>query len=203
MRADLRAIALAGLAVLTIAAPVSGQGLRFEISGVYATLNGDDFETTKGGVGFEGALVLGLNSKWSLAAGATRTSHDEEDIDLSTSVLQIFAEPRFMLSSSGSVAPYLFGRVGWINAKADDIDAKATGFAFGGGLGMLLKISGAVSLNAAAGFHKVSLGDAEIAGETIPESDASGTSILFRGGISIGFGGSSALKTLPVRTGAR
>jgi opacity protein-like surface antigen len=202
MRATLRALAVVpALLAGVMVGGAEAQGLRLEVSGLYATLSGDDFDETDSGIGFEGAIAFALNSKWSLAAGISRTSHGVDGLDENLTALQFFAEPRFMLGASGAMTPYLFGRVGYTSASLEflGVDTKQTGFGFGGGAGLMYDLSGSLKLNVSAAFQKISLGDVEADGETIEDTDSSGSSLYVRAGLSIGFGGSSALRTSPRR----
>ena len=190
---------LAVALLVVMAVPAGAQGIKLEASLAYVSLGGDDFEFTGAGMGFDVAAIFSTPAKLSIAAGLQRSSHEFDDNSGDMAALQIYAEPRMTLGMmTGPVSPYLFGRVGWVRASGDlgGADASQSGFGFGGGIGMRITTPGSISWHASVGIHSISLGDAEVDGSTIPDSDASGSAMVLRGGVSFSFG-ASMLNRMP------
>jgi hypothetical protein len=183
------AAALLGAAALPAAAQVASPKFSLEPAAYYATVGGDDFEGIDAGVGFDvqgrvkfTALSLGL--------GYQRSSHGIEGLDENVVASGIFVEPRYELSSAGSVKPYLTARLGRItqSIEGDGSELKATGFSFGGGAGVMVPLAGSVHLNTSASWNSVSYGEMELDGDEIPDSKTSGSSIALRVGLAFSFG---------------
>jgi opacity protein-like surface antigen len=182
-------------------------GVSIEASLVRASLSGNDFDGTDAGIGFDAALVFRIQPTWRLAAGIQRTSHDVDFTSYEYSATQFFAEPRFVLQSTTNIEPYIFGRAGYVRAAIDDVDIyddfgtylatgdlTQSGFTFGAGVGLSLSLAPNFRLQASASFHSMSFGDAEFEGIELDGTDASGTSMLLRGGASISFGSANPLR---------
>jgi hypothetical protein len=67
--------------------------------------------------------------------------------------------------------------------------AKATGYPFGGGGGLMIAMSPSLAIDVNAMFHTVSFGNAKVDGTEIPGSEASGTALQIRAGINFKLGG--------------
>lgn len=205
------ALALASGALTSdLHAQVGGsRGMRFEASVLRASLSGSDFEGVDAGIGFDGLLLFQVAPEWDLGLGVQWTSHDVDFLNEDYTVYQFFAEPRYRLPTSGTIAPYLFGRAGYVRVALNDVefynefgsllftgDFLQTGMSFGAGIGLAATVSPSVQLHASAAFHRVSLGDAEFEGDEIDGTDASGTSMVLRAGLTIGFGGGASMLKL-------
>ncbi|HKS07329.1 MAG TPA: outer membrane beta-barrel protein [Gemmatimonadaceae bacterium] len=178
--------------LVVIAVPARAQGIKLEASLVHSTPGGDDFDGSKAGIGFDLAAVLSTPAKFSVAAGIQRTTHELEGSSDKIAALQFYAEPRMALGMlMGPVSPYLYVCASYVNNSGDigAVEMKQKGFGFGGGLGIKasLPMSG-LSWHASAGFHSIKLGDVENDGTTVPNSDASGTMMTLRAGVSFSFG---------------
>ena len=200
--AVLLALALVGTSVGAAQTSIGG-GMQ------YLSFGGSDFEGTDGGMGFEAnvmfpagkALMLGVSGQWS-------THNNDFSDDLTA--LGIFGEGRYLFrSTSGSkLTPYVGGRLGWakgsqtisaseVGGSTGSADLSTSGFAFGGGAGLMVALSPAVSLDVNGIIHSVSFGDTHAKGnidgtpidDDIPDSSAGGTAVQLRAGFSFKLGG--------------
>jgi hypothetical protein len=183
------AAALLGAAAFPAAAQVATPKFSFEPAAFYATVSGDDFEGIDAGMGFDvqgrvkfTALSLGL--------GYQRSSHGIEGLDENVVASGIFIEPRYEFPSAAAFKPYLTTRIGRItqSIEGDGSELKATGFSFGGGAGVMVPLAGSVRLNTSASWNSVSLGEMELDGDALPDSETSGSSLTLRVGVSFSFG---------------
>lgn len=173
------------------------------IGGQLLSLGGDDFQGTDAGFGGEANVMFRVGNALKLGGGAQYSSHNDDAFDNSLKILGLFAEGRYMLATaSGKATPYVAGRGGWVQASVSDVDVdgdgtpdfkkvKTSGFAFGGGGGVMITLSPTVALDLGAIFHSVSVGDVDADGTTIPNTDASGTGLQIRVGVSFRVGGAA------------
>lgn len=181
-----------------VGAPVGVAQVWIGAAGDYVSFGGDDFSGTEAGYGGEVNVLFPIGSL-KLGAGAQYTTHGAEGLDGSGGVLGVLAEGRYMFTlPAGKVTPYIGARGGWVRTSSSDFDVdldgtaddvSSSGFAFGGGGGIMISLSPGLALDIGAIFHSVSLGDAEVNGTTVPQSDLSGTALQIRGGISFRLGG--------------
>lgn len=189
--ASLFVLAFAFVAFATTAGAQSSGKFGIELAGIYATLSGDDFEGTDAGVGFDVQGRYAINPAFSLGAGVQRTTHGVEGFENDESVLGFFLEPRynFTMSEGSNLAPFLSGRVAMINASLEEggSEAKASGTLFGFGGGLQFQASPTIRLTGSVTYNIVNLGEVEIDGSEIPDSDASGSSLAVRFGVAFNF----------------
>jgi hypothetical protein len=194
LKTHLALILLASIAgVSSLDAQVSPK-FGAEVGALYATVNGDDFEGTNAGVGFDVQLRAAF-SAFSIGAGFLRTSHDIDEASDNIIISGFFAEPRYSFPTTSSTSLFLTGKLGRVKQSLEtDIpdygsgEFESSGFLFGGGGGVEFAMSPAVRLNVSALFSQVSFDDVEFEGETIDGTDSSGSSVMLRAGISFLFG---------------
>jgi hypothetical protein len=190
--AALVAAALAAGTVLA-QAPADDQGSKFGLglAGGYYSLGGDDFETTDAGYGFEVSGHFHLSPKIALLGGFGMNWNDDSFIDETITTMRISVEPRYLFHmEGGKLTPFLGARVGYLSAGAtvQDVDFSQTGFYFAGTGGVLVRMSPAMMFEAGVQFGQASFGDAEADGQTIDDSDASGSFLALQLGIVYHFG---------------
>lgn len=164
------------------------QGVRVELTGAYQSLSGDDFEGTNSGIGGEAQVRFGMG-RMTLGVGALLSSHGIDGIDDKLKILGLLAEPRFVFALTGSpLSPFIAARFAYLRETltTGGQDFKATGFAFGGGAGVNYRISPLIQILVAAYFQSARFGDVDVDGTTSPGTDASGTAMTLRAGLSIG-----------------
>jgi hypothetical protein len=192
------AVALSGsLAVCRPAGAQSAQpwSLQASLLGAGQNLNGGIVS----GFGFEGQLRY-AKGLWSLGLGYQTTKHTagEESIQISG----VFLEPRYAIDiGSSTVAPYVAGRVAFLNQSSDlhDPDGIAAGVfhtssggsAFGAGGGLIIRGTSKINIDLGAAF--VSQSFAEVSGN-VNGTERTWTFSRFtgyvaKGGLSFGFGG--------------
>lgn len=145
------------------------------------------------GVGFEGQLRYTPRSLWSGGIGVRYSTHasGEEQIDITG----IFFEPRYTIDiGSDRAAPYVAGRVAFLMQSADLLDpdggglfsVSSSGFGVGGGVGLLVRLTSRVNVDAGAALVNQGFGDAEEGNRTVEFDRFFG--YVAKIGISIGFG---------------
>jgi len=191
------------LGLATTARAQSAQKISLQLSGLSATVFGDEFTGWGSGVGFE-AQVRYNPSAFSIGGGFQWTTHgvDETEVDLSgfdvsLKLSGVFVEPRYIITvNSDKVAPYVSGRLsilresGTISDATDEITFSATGTTINGGGGILVRLSERTNLDIGATYGFTKFGDATVTGDGINETfeSASGSNVIFRVGVSIGVG---------------
>lgn len=198
MRARALGVAFLVTAALALVPPHVGAQVSIGVGGQLLSLGGSDFDGTDTGFGGEGNVLFSVGRSVKLGAGLQYSSHNEAGFDSNTGVLGVLGEARYMFSTSSTkVTPYIAGRGGWARASISvDIDGdgtdetvSASGFAGGGGAGVMITLSPMVGLDLGAVFHAVSLGDAEVDGTTVPNTDSNGSALQVRAGVSFKLGG--------------
>lgn len=175
-------------ALALIGASVSAAQIGIGVSGQYLSLGGDDFSGTDAGFGVEGNVMFPVGQSIRLGPSAQWSSHDVGGETLS--LLGIFGEGRYMFSGGGKLTPYLGARGGWAQGSADvaGTSVSASGYAFGGGAGVMIAMSPTLAIDLNGMFHTVSLGEAKADGTVVgPESN--GTALQIRAGINFKLGG--------------
>jgi opacity protein-like surface antigen len=174
-------------------AQVSSPVFSAEGAGLYATVNGDDFDGTDAGMGFDVQGRVRFASL-SIGAGYQRTSHGTEFTSENGTLSGFFVEPRYGFAGSGSFRPYISAKLGRVtqSLEADfpefgPVEQKSSGFLYGFGGGLEFPVSPAVAFNVGASYNRVSFGDLEINGETLDDSDSSGSSVMLRVGLGFAF----------------
>ena len=189
---------LLAVAVALVLAGVSGSAAQVSVGvgGQYLSLGGTDFDGTDAGFGGEARVLFPVGTSLMVGAGGQYSIHGYTGSSESFNVLGLLAEARYMFKTpGGKVSPYVAGRGGYVRASDSNVDLGAgptdvsqSGFAFGGGGGVMISLTPGLGLDFGAIFHSVSLGDAEAYGQTQPGSEASGTGLQIRGGISFKLG---------------
>lgn len=162
------------------------QRFEFGLGGGYYTLSGDDFEGTDAGMGLDAVGRIVWPSGLGVGLSLQRNTHSADFVDDDITVLGILGDVRYAFSPQGTnVRPYVGGRFGWVKESAEVLgdDAEASGWMFGAVGGVMFALSTAVTFDASVGLYQVSFGDGEIDGETIPDSDTSGSSLGLRLGL--------------------
>lgn len=151
-------VTVALLGVTSTADAQALQKLSVQGSGavLFATRKDPDFDS-KTRLGFEGQLRYTI-SRFSIGAGYQRATvfeipNNGGRFDLS----QGFVEPRFVVAAGGGVALYLAGRlgVGKLSCTTNCI-VGATNTTYGGGAGLLFRLTKRVSADLGGQFFQVS-----------------------------------------------
>ncbi|MGH9894599.1 MAG: hypothetical protein ACREA0_21995 [bacterium] len=187
MRA-LRALAIVAAAGV-VATPAVAQ-VSIGAAGLYASLNGSDFDGTDAGFGLDAQVRFPIGSSASLGFGGQWTSHGVQGATNNLTVLGVFGEPRFMFTTAGSVKPYLMARGGYVRESFSEsgFDASASGYYVGGGGGLVLAAGSSLTVDLAVFLNTVSFGDVTVNGSKVSNSNTSGSALVVRAGIVIGLG---------------
>lgn len=172
-------------------AQLSPQFAAVSGAGLYASLGGNDFETTDDGIGAEGSLWFRMGDSWLLGGGVQYTSHHEDSFDTNIGVLGIFAEPRYRFTTGGGKpTPFVAGRLAWLRQSGSVAGTgfNATGFLLGGGGGVAIGLGTRVDLEVEVLLGLVSFGDVTVGGSTMPDTDTNGTALAARLGIAFRLG---------------
>lgn len=151
---------LGGLASAPALAAQSLQRLSLQGSGaaLFATKRDPNFES-KTRLGYEGQLRYTFG-RFSLGAGFQRsTVFAFNNNSLSMALMLGFVEPRVVLGASGGVAFYLAGRAGvgkLVCSESGQCDTGGTNASYGGGGGLLLRLSRRLSGDLGAQYFQVS-----------------------------------------------
>lgn len=128
----------------------SGTGLRVQAGPAVSVPGGDELSGVNDGVGAE--LQFGVDGAggFGVGAGVGFTRHDLEGADESMSHWSVFAEPRYTFNAERPGArPYVAGRLAYtaFNPESGAGLLNETGWAFGGGAGVVIPVSGRVMLD--------------------------------------------------------
>lgn len=192
----MRALLVLGLLAFGATELSAQKAMKFGIEGggVYATVDGDDFQGTDAGIGFQ-AQVRNVGSAFTIGAGVVRTSHAVEGTDEKLAILGLMLEPRYTFASAASFRPFLAGRAGMVRETMSATvlgtayDMEATGTAFGGGGGLAFNLSPNMELNLVATYNMLSFGDVKVNGDTQSGTDTSGSSVTLQASLMFIFGG--------------
>lgn len=158
---SLRVAALSTMCVTALAGTVasqSAQRLSLQGSGaaLFATQNDPTFES-KTRLGYE-VQVRYTFSRFSIGAGYQRStvlSSTEPPLNLSLSLG--FIEPRYVVAAGSTVAAYVAGRLGAGKLVcSEECLAQDTNLSYGGGGGLLVKLSRRVSADLGVQYFQVS-----------------------------------------------
>ena len=197
MKAALRLTALA--VALCLAGPVAAQkikmnggggGFAIGANGGFYTLSGDDFETTDAGFGLNGFVRYNFPSGFSISGGFQWNTHNDDFIGESITIIGVIVDPRYYFQlKTPTVTPFVGGRAGYLRESVTvaGFDLSASGFAFGGTGGILFQASPQFAIETTVSFQSLSFGDVDVDGTTVPNTDASGTSLGISAGLVISF----------------
>jgi opacity protein-like surface antigen len=187
------AAALALCAAPAVAQSAGGGKMAVGVVGGLYTLGGDDFEGVDAGIHFEGTLRFTMSPQITIGVGGgyNMNSTDVEGVDMN--VLRVLVQPRytFRMAGDSKLAPWVAAQAEWhrYSSTISGIDVSATGFGFGGLVGVTYWTSPTLGLEASAGFHSISFGDAEADGQTAQGTEASGTAMGLQFGVVFKLGG--------------
>ncbi len=162
MSAPLRASALLLSALVALAPRAAAQSLqRLSLQGsgaaLFATKKDPDFDS-KTRLGFEGQMRYTFG-RWSFGAGYQRSTVFAFKGNALRMALSLgFIEPRYVVTAGGGVALYLAGRVGvgkLVCSQSGQCNTGGTNIAYGGGGGLLFRLSKRLSADAGAQFFQV------------------------------------------------
>lgn len=152
---------LIGAAGLTEAAGAQSlQRLSLQASGaaLFATKKDPDFES-KSRLGYEGQIRYTFG-RFSVGAGYQRsTVFAFPNNDLSLALSLGFVEPRYVLAAGSGVAAYLAGRLGvgkLVCSRSGECGTGGTNASYGGGGGLLFRLSQRLSADLGAQYFQVS-----------------------------------------------
>lgn len=135
------------------------QRLSLQASGaaLFATKKDPNFDS-KTRLGFEGQARYTFG-RFSLGAGYQRsTVFAFKGNDLKMALSLGFIEPRYVVTAGGGVAFYLAGRVGagkLVCSQKSQCNTGGTNVAYGGGAGLLFRLSQRLSADAGAQYFQV------------------------------------------------
>ena len=197
-------------ALALVGASVSAAQTSIGVGGQYLSFGGSDFEGSDAGMGLEANVMFPAGKAFMVGASGQWSTHNDAVLSDNTTALGIFAEGRYLFrSTSGSkLTPYVSARGGWAQAtqtaqasevggSSGSVDASASGFAFGGGAGVMIALSPSLSLDVNGMMHSVSFGDIHLQGtidgtpinEDVADTKTSGTALQLRAGLSFKLGG--------------
>jgi hypothetical protein len=169
-------------------AVASAQSLGLAGSAGYFFPMGDDFEEAENALGIDGRLFATFTGGLELGVGVARVSGSVEEQGVSVDVpsWQLYVEPRFNLNVPlMPIKPFLGVRAGWIQQSSEvaNIEMKASGFTLGGIAGGNITLAPSLALELALLFEHQSFGNAEIDGEEVEDSEATGQMVGLRAGL--------------------
>lgn len=176
----------------------SAQRWSIQGSGILVSAFGDAYEGLDSGLGIEAQLRL-TPSAWSFGAGFQVSSHGLSEVDENVTLAGIFFEPRYVIDVGKNYAPYVSGRLSFLQQSATindatlgDIELSASGAQFNVGGGFLFRLSPRVNLDLGATVGIINFGDVEAtnAGQTFTFEGTSGNgqNVVLRVGLAIGLG---------------
>lgn len=152
---------LAALALTCIGGAAEAQSVqRFSLQGsgaaLFATKTDPNFDS-KTGLGFE-VQARYTFSRFSIGAGYQRsTVFSSPTLDLNLALSLGFIEPRYVIAAGSTVALYLAGRLGVGKLVCSEAcQAQDTNLSYGGGGGLLFKLSRRLSADLGAQYFQVS-----------------------------------------------
>lgn len=185
---SIRRFALASVALLTVAAPLSAQRRQapmFSVEGSanYQALRGNLYSDLNDGRGAEAQFTVGI-SNLALSAGYQRSWHDVVGASRQATLSGFYFEPRLALPFAASnFTPYLYGRGGLLERAEtiNDQEFKSNVTQLGGGVGSQIYLAKGVQLNLAGGYQFLRAGK-KIADDT----RANGGAFVMRAGLTLG-----------------
>lgn len=154
-------VLVSGTAVSAAAQSAQKYALQVAVLGTGIRYGGG---TTANGVGIEpqlrfNRLVSREQFAVSLGLGAQYTKHTAGGDELT--IAGAFVEPRFVpVIGSSRVFPYLSGRLAFLR-QSSNFGTESTGLAFGGGGGLVIKLSSSVNLDGGVQLVRQQFGDFE------------------------------------------
>ncbi len=163
--------------------------------GIGATVGFASFSETiderVGGVSVEGSLRYTLPMGVQIVGGVGYSNVDIENNDNNADVLAIFLDPRIVLTMDrpGAIAPYMGARLAYLDESVDTESgsASSTGWLAAGIFGLLIPISSRLAAETSLVFGYAGLGDLEVGGTTIPDSDNNGATFSIKVGFVFSF----------------
>lgn len=154
--AILTTLALACLSGVAQAQSVQRFSLQGSGAALFATKNDPNFDS-KTGLGFE-VQARYTFSRFSIGAGYQRsTVFSSPTLDLNLALSLGFIEPRYVVAAGSTVAVYLAGRLGAGKLVCSETcQAQDTNLSYGGGGGLLFKLSRRISADLGAQYFQVS-----------------------------------------------
>jgi hypothetical protein len=197
MRFVTRSLAVAAIvALLGSTTAVAQSKISLGLVGGLYSLGGDDFEGVDAGFHFEGTVRYMASPQFSINVGGGYNVNSTEAADINFNVFRILAQPRYMFRMANpSFTPWVGGQVEWhsYSTEADfgagPEDVSANGFGFGGLAGFTYWASPTLGIEGSVAFLSVQFGDADVGGQTVSGSDASGTALGVQLGVVIKLGG--------------
>jgi len=150
------AVAMAGLARAAESQSVQHLSIQGSGAALFATKNDPNFDSETG-LGYE-VQARYTFSRFSIGAGYQRsTVFSSPTIDLTLALSLGFIEPRYVLAAGSTVAVYLAGRLGAGKLVCSETcQAQETNLSYGGGGGLLFKLSRRLSADLGAQYFQVS-----------------------------------------------
>jgi hypothetical protein len=168
-------------------------GTPFAIQGsvIRVIPSGSAFSDTKGGTGFDLQLRRGLGL-WSIGAGVQYSSHEVTGATNKLGLTGIFVEPRRVFPAA-QVAPYISmrGAVFRQSLTTNGTSASATGFQANAGGGILIGVAPNVNIDAGGTFGVMKFGTYTVTlpgGESVSQPGGTGSNLVLRVGLAVGFG---------------
>jgi len=154
--AVLTVLALAGLGGAAESQSLQRLSLQGSGAALFATKNDPNFES-KTGLGYE-VQARYTFSRFSIGAGYQRsTVFSSPTLDLNLALSLGFIEPRYVVAAGSTVAVYLAGRLGAGKLVcSEECQARKTNLSYGGGGGLLFKVSRRISLDLGGQYFQVS-----------------------------------------------
>lgn len=174
-----------------LAAAQSAQRFSIHASALRISFSGDGYAGTGAGLGFEiqGRYRLPFMS---VGLGFQLTRHKELGASENGQLTGFFVDPRYVLPvRSDRFGPYLGLRFAALKHRVvyDAVTITTSGYAFGPGGGVLVRLSRKLNLDLGFTYNYASFGTGEVNGNPIPGSKiGSGSSLVARAGMSYGFG---------------
>jgi opacity protein-like surface antigen len=154
--AVLTALALTGLGGAAESQSLQRLSLQGSGAALFATKTDANFDS-KTGLGYE-VQARYTFSRFSIGAGYQRsTVFSSPTLDLNLVLSLGFIEPRYVVTAGSMVAVYLAGRLGAGKLVcSEECQARKTNLSYGGGGGLLFKVSRRVSLDLGGQYFQVS-----------------------------------------------
>jgi hypothetical protein len=190
----MRSYRVAVALVFLVCGPVllPAQGFSFSGAGLYAALNGSDFEGINAGLGGDLQFRYQATRGVSIGGGFQYTSHGIEGFSENFGVRAFFVDGRYAFeqAAASSVTPYLGVRVALAHygVSSGGNELAANGTAFGPIGGLLVRLTPTAQLDIGMAWFAVHFGNAEINGSQQPDSKSSGSALALRAGVVFGFG---------------
>ena len=183
-------------ALVLVSASASAAQVSIGANGQYLSLGGNDFSAIDAGFGAGASVLIPVGKSLMVGGSGQYSTHGVTGVNENLNALGLLAEARYLFRTpGGKVSPYVAGRGGWLRASASNIDLGAgpsdysqSGFAFGGGGGVMIGLTPKMAVDLGAVYHSVSLGDAKVDGQTQTGTESSGTGLQVRGGVAIKLG---------------